>query len=243
MKKNYLKKEMIKPLLILFLLGALQGAVGWIMVASGLTGDAIYVRPTKLALHFIFAMVLVVAAFWFGLKLVVKENQKLQNRSLRILTDSMIVLLFIQLIFGALMAGHKAATAAATWPDINGSFIPDSIFRFNPWIINLIENTQMIHFVHRNLAYVLVLLTVLWTWKAMKSTVSSTVLKKTVYFPVFLVLIQVLLGIAAVLTSIKIVPGQWAIFEWMAQLHQLVAMLLLLSLIFMAYLIKYKRAD
>jgi heme a synthase len=242
MKKNYLKKEMIKPLLILFLLGALQGAVGWIMVASGLTGDAIYVRPAKLALHFIFAMVLVVAAFWFGLKLVVKDNQKLQNSSLRFLTDSLIVLLFIQLIFGALMAGHKAATAAPTWPDINGSFIPDSIFRFSPWMMNFIENTQMIHFIHRNLGYVLVLLTVIWTWQALKNTFSSTLFRKSVYYPVFLVLIQVLLGISTVLTSIKIVPGQWAIFEWMAQLHQLVAMLFLLSLIFMAYLIKYKRA-
>ena len=44
------------PLLILFLLGLLQAAIGWIMVASGLTGDAIYVKPTKLALHFIFAL-------------------------------------------------------------------------------------------------------------------------------------------------------------------------------------------
>src|SRR5689334_16544659 len=51
--KKYLQKEMIRPLLILFLLGALQGAIGWIMVLSGLTGDAIYVKPAKLALHFI----------------------------------------------------------------------------------------------------------------------------------------------------------------------------------------------
>lgn len=54
--KGHFKKEMIRPLLILFLLGALQGAVGWIMVASGLTGDAVYVKPTRLALHFIFAL-------------------------------------------------------------------------------------------------------------------------------------------------------------------------------------------
>ena len=52
------KREMVVPLIILFLLGALQGAVGWIMVASGLTGDAVYVRPTKLAMHFVLAMVL-----------------------------------------------------------------------------------------------------------------------------------------------------------------------------------------
>src|SRR5687767_844565 len=58
------RADMIRPLMILFLLGALQGAVGWIMVASGLTGDAVYVRPTRLALHFVFALVLLFYTFW-----------------------------------------------------------------------------------------------------------------------------------------------------------------------------------
>src|SRR6188768_4383341 len=70
------KEEMIKPLLILFLLGALQGAVGWIMVASGLTGDAVYVKPTRLALHFIFALGLLCYTFWFALKLMVPNKQR-----------------------------------------------------------------------------------------------------------------------------------------------------------------------
>src|SRR6195952_1703695 len=68
------RPEMIRPLLILFLLGALQGTVGWIMVASGLTGDAIYVRPTRLALHFVFALGLIVYAFWFALQLMVPQR-------------------------------------------------------------------------------------------------------------------------------------------------------------------------
>ncbi len=241
LKKKHLKKEMIKPLLILFLLGAVQGAVGWIMVASGLTGDAIYVRPTKLTLHFIFAMVLVVAAFWFGLKLIVHDKSKLQNKTLSLLTNSMIFILTVQLIFGALMAGHKAATAAPTWPDINGSFFPESLFRINPWLMNFIENTQMIHFVHRNLAYVLVVLTIGWTWHALKIKTSSSLLNKSIFYPVVLVSIQVLLGIAALLTSVKIIPGHWAMFEWMAQLHQLVAMLYLLSLVLIAYLLNFKK--
>jgi heme a synthase len=63
--RRKLKSEMITPLLILFLLGLMQAVIGWIMVASGLTGDAIYVKPTKLALHFIFAIGLISYAFWF----------------------------------------------------------------------------------------------------------------------------------------------------------------------------------
>ncbi len=240
LQKKHLKQEMVKPLLILFLFGALQGAVGWIMVASGLTGDAIYVRPTKLALHFIFAMILVVAAFWYGLQLIVDENSRIQNRKLKMFTNSIIFILFIQLVFGALMAGHKAATAAPTWPDINGTYIPDSLFSFKPWLINFIENTQMIHFVHRNLAYLLIVLTIVWTRKALRLSYNSNWFKKTIYFPVSLVLIQVILGVIALLTSINIIPGQWGKFEWMAQLHQLIAMLYLLSMVWMTYLLSKK---
>ena len=118
---------MIKPLLILFLLGALQGAVGWIMVASGLTGDAIYVRPTRLALHFIFALGLVCYAFWFALQLLIPAKQIAYNKTIRRYTWSILVILFFQLIYGALMAGHKAAAVAPTWPTINGDWIPASI--------------------------------------------------------------------------------------------------------------------
>src|SRR5205085_7861444 len=102
------KEEMIRPLLILFLLGALQGAVGWIMVASGLTGDAIYVKPTKLALHFIFALVLLCYTYWFALKLSIGKEKITVNSSIRNVTLMILGLLFLQLTFGALLAGHKA---------------------------------------------------------------------------------------------------------------------------------------
>jgi cytochrome c oxidase assembly protein subunit 15 len=104
--KKHFKKEMINPLLILFLLGALQGAIGWIMVASGLTGDAVYVKPTRLALHFIFALGLLCYTFWFALQLLVKKDQQIRNNSLRKWNWSILFLLIIQLLYGALMAGH-----------------------------------------------------------------------------------------------------------------------------------------
>src|SRR5688500_5887868 len=134
--KKLLKNEMIRPLLILFVLGALQGAVGWIMVASGLTGDAVYVKPTRLALHFIFALVLIIYAFWFLLDLAVPKNETIVSQPGRRFTWWLVGLLALQLIFGALMAGHKAATAAPTWPDINGSLVPGYIFKDKPFLIN-----------------------------------------------------------------------------------------------------------
>jgi cytochrome c oxidase assembly protein subunit 15 len=62
------------------------------------------------------------------------------------------VILFIQLIFGALMAGHKAALAAPTWPDINGQMMPGPVLKERPVLLNFIENTITIHFVLRGLA-------------------------------------------------------------------------------------------
>ena len=233
------KVEMVKPLLILFLLGALQGAVGWIMVASGLDGDAIYVKPTRLALHFVFALGLLCYTFWFALQLLVPANQRIINGFLKKMTIGIIGVLFLQLIFGGLMAGHKAATAAPTWPDINGAFIPGNMFSSPGGILNLLENKITIHFVHRSLAYLLLVLIIFWTWKAVTQNGSKLYLQ-TRWFPFFIVIIQVALGVFAVLASVKIVPNHWGTFEWLAQLHQLAAMFLLLSLIWMAYLLKSK---
>jgi heme a synthase len=232
--RRHFKQEMVKPLLILFLLGALQGAVGWIMVASGLTGDAIYVKPTRLALHFVFALGLLCYTFWFALQLLTPKEQITINPALRRLTGWILFLLTIQLIYGALMAGHKAATAAPTWPDINGYAIPP-MFNNDHGLLNLIENRMVIHFVHRGLAYIIFFLVILLTVRLYKAHVSP-VLKKIRIWPMILVLLQVILGILSVLTSLQIIPNRWGTFEWMAQLHQVVAMLLLLSLVWTLYL-------
>ena len=232
------KEEMVKPLIILFLLGALQGAVGWIMVASGLTGDAIYVKPTRLMLHFVLALGLLCYTFCFALQLTVPANKRIVNRPVKNFTWVIIAVLVSQLAFGALMAGHKAATAAPTWPDINGTFIPSKMFSPDG-VLSLIENKITIHFFHRSLAYLLLILIVIWTWKASKTN-SHKLFSKTKWLPLLFVITQVVLGILSVLTSVQIVPNHWGVFEWLAQIHQLIAMFLLLSLVWMAYLLKSK---
>lgn len=233
------KEEMIKPLIILFLLGALQGAVGWIMVASGLTGDAIYVKPTRLALHFILALGLLCYTLWFALQLLVPDEKRLVDKGLKNFALVLIAVLVMQLAFGALMAGHKAATAAPTWPDINGTFVPGGMFSFREGLLSLIENKITIHFIHRSLAYILFLLILFWTWKVYKIKGGSLFIKSR-WLPFFLVCLQIILGIFSVITSVRIIPNHWGLFEWLAQLHQLFAMFLLLSLVWMGYLLKSK---
>lgn len=235
--KRSFKKEMILPLIILFIVGAMQGLIGWIMVASGLTGDAIYVKPTRLALHFIFALGLLCYTFWFALQLLVKKEQLMHNNTLRKWNIGILCVLTLQLLYGALMAGHKAATAAATWPTINGDWLPDGMMRDQPAALNFIDNKILIHFIHRGLAYILFILILLWTIKLFK-TRGTRLFEKTKWLPLVIVIAQALLGIITVLTSPGIVPGRWGTFEWMAQLHQLVGMLLLLSLVWTLYLIR-----
>lgn len=232
-----LKKEMVSPLLTLFLLGALQGAVGWIMVASGLTGDAIYVKPTRLALHFIFAIGLIAYAYWFFLVLVIKKSDVIVAPRVRPLITWTIVLTTIQLIFGALMAGHKAATAASTWPDINGEIIPVSLFRDTPVLINFIENRITIHFFHRNLAYLILVVVVILTFRLLKLS-GTKVFNTFKTLPFILIVVQVALGVFSLVTSTGIQPNKWGIFEWMAQLHQVVGMLFALSLIGLLYIVR-----
>lgn len=234
--KRYLRKEMHLPLLILFLFGALQGAIGWIMVASGLTGDAIYVKPTRLALHFIFAMGLIAYAYWFALQLSVDPVQRTRQNSIRNSAWAILVLLGVQFIFGALMAGHKAATAAPTWPDINGSFIPGAhMFRSSSFLVDLVENKITIHFIHRMLAYALSIWIVILAIQSFRMPGTTPGFRKISIYPPILVILQVLLGIFSVLFSTGIIPNSWGAFEWMAQLHQVVGMLLMLAMVAVIY--------
>ena len=241
---KHFKKEMIKPLVILFFLGIMQGAIGWIMVASGLEGDAVYVKPTRLALHFIFALGLLSYTFWFALQLSVPKtalqiqagmHQAVQKA--KTLNVAILALLVLQLMYGALMAGHKAAMVAPTWPTINGDYVPSNLFSDPNFLLNFIENKILVHFMHRGIAYILLALVIYWTVKLYQIN-GSSFFNRIKIFPLLLVLLQVLLGIASLLYARSIIPGVWGIFEWMAQIHQLVGMSLLLSLVATYYVMR-----
>ncbi len=235
--RRKLKSEMIMPLLILFFLGLLQAFVGWIMVVSGLTGDALYVKPTRLALHFIFAIGLISYAFWFALKLLFPVSRIRNARWIRRISIALLILVFIQLLFGALMAGNKAAAAAPSWPLINGDWIPANLFRESPMMLNLVGNPITIHFIHRNLAYLIFLGITGWTVRLFRSGIIRSQ-RTRLLLPFGLTLLQILLGILTLWTSPGIQANRWVAFDWMALLHQLNGMLLLFSLIYSIYVLR-----
>jgi heme a synthase len=238
--KRHIKATMVQPLIILFLLGALQGAVGWIMVLSGLSGDAIYVQPVKLALHFIFAMGLIVYACWFLFQLTVPAQEHVHNHNIRRWTTWIVAALFFQLLYGALMAGHKAASAAPTWPTINGDWIPDVASVRAPMRF-LIANKILIQFIHRGVAYLLLVMISIWTIKAYRLQAVPAYFHLSRWMPLGLVLAQIILGIMTLLYSPGIVPNRWVAFDWLAQAHQLIGMLLLLTMVAMLYLVNRPR--
>jgi cytochrome c oxidase assembly protein subunit 15 len=237
------EKSMVWPLVLLFALGGMQGAIGWIMVASGLEGDAIYVKPTRLALHFVFALGLLCYTFWFAMQLRLPVHKHLANKALYRFAGLVLALLVVQLGYGALMAGHKAASVAATWPSINGYLLyPPGSYNPQAGWLSLVNNPVMVHVVHRGLAYIIALLVMVLTWQLHKQAAAKR-MGWPAYAPLALVVAQVALGIATVLFSPYIVANQWGAFEWMAQLHQLTGMLLLLSLVYLLFATKPQAAS
>lgn len=233
--KKYFKSWMVVPLVILFLLGALQGAIGWIMVKSGLNDNDVYVNHIRLAAHFMAAMVLIGYALVFGLKLVINPRDRVAQPVLLKGAVIITMLVCIQLIFGAFMAGLKAAAAAPTWPDINGMILPADAFSNGSFLYTIAHNKIAIHFIHRTLAYLITFFVIIWWYNARNISYSAT-FNKVKALPFFLVIAQVILGILTVLNSPKIAVGKFGVFEWLAEIHQLTGMLLLLSLIAAIYI-------
>ncbi|MBS1747347.1 MAG: COX15/CtaA family protein [Bacteroidetes bacterium] len=237
--KGYFKKWMILPLIMLFVLGGLQGLIGWIMVSTGLNDQNLYVTHFSLAIHFIAAMILTGYTLIFALSIIIPSRQRVRNGSLKKFAFIILALLTLQLIYGSFMAGLKAAVTAPTWPSINGSFIPSGIFT-KDFIKNALHNPIAIQLIHRTLAYIIFILVILWWVKARKVKISSA-FNKAKNWLLVLVLSQVLLGILTVVNSTSIVAGKFGVFELLAELHQLTGMLLLLCLLSVLYILKFSR--
>lgn len=221
--KRKINRSMLWPMVILFLLGALQGVIGWIMVSSGVGTDLVYVDHLRLAVHFIAALILLVYVVWFALKITIPESQLSQAPKLKQLNLLILVLLTVQLIYGAFMAGTHAAKAAITWPSMNGNFLPVNLHAGAFW-----TDLIAIQFVHRNLAYILALLIILFTFKLFAQPKISW-LYKLRYWPLLLIIIQIVLGVLALVNYLN---EQKLLFSI---LHQLGGILVLVSLIVTYY--------
>lgn len=235
--KKKFTRGMIMPLVMLFFLGAIQGAIGWIMVMSGLVPEKMFVGHIELAAHFMAALILLVYTFWFALSLSVPPRRVLYDKGLKSWAVALLVVLFFQLIYGAFMAGMHAALSAPTWPDINGSFAPAAMNRMTPLWKNWFHNTLAIQFIHRGLAYILVVLTFIW-WERSSGIKGNQFFSTLRGVVILLIVAQLTLGI---FTVIRAPFGNNLVYFGVA--HQTVGILYLLALVLVLFIVRGHRKN
>ncbi len=159
--RGILGAELRRRLWLIFGLGALQGAVGWWMVASGLS-QRVEVSQYRLAIHLVMALFIFAVIVWTLRRLDEPVPLAVTLRQ-RITAWVILILTFVQLYFGALVAGLRAGKIYNTWPDIDGGLFPSraGLFFETPWWRNFFENTLTVQFEHRMVAYILFALAVL----------------------------------------------------------------------------------
>jgi cytochrome c oxidase assembly protein subunit 15 len=202
---------------VIFGLGALQGAVGWWMVASGLA-DRVEVSQYRLATHLILACAIYVAIVWTAQGL---GSAKLVPMPARIRAGAIALLAFVlgQIYLGALVAGLRAGHIYNTWPLIDGTFVPDAarLFFDVPWWRNFFENTLTVQFDHRMLAYAIFIGALLQAFRVARTTGEGPVLTGAIALAAAVTL-QAALGIW---TLLMVAPISLAL------LHQAMAMIVL----------------
>jgi len=207
-------------------LGGLQGAIGWIMVASGLQPGMTAVAPIKLALHLTTASLIYACLVWVaaGLKkpVAARASHEVNHepaRALRVVPAVLVGLVFLQIALGGLVAGAKAGFTYNTWPLMDEAFAPpaSALFIVKPWIENFVDNVALVQFNHRMVAYTIVGFA-LWHAFSLRRSVPGSKAARRATALAGLTLGQMALGI---ITLVLVVP------LWAGLAHQVFAMAVL----------------
>jgi len=205
-------------MLLLFLLGGLQGFIGWWMVASGLEVRT-SVSQYRLAIHLGTALLLLVAILWIALEYLRGETGHGDARR----GFAFAVLVYVQMLLGALVAGLHAGLIYNTWPDMNGRVLPEDPFFAAPWWINFFENPGLAQFDHRIGAYIVAAFAAFIYARGIKLGGYAKTSAKTV---AIITTIQIGLGITTLLLQAP---------EWLAAAHQVTAACLLCAGVWHAF--------
>ncbi len=215
--RGALSAELKRRLWLIFGLGALQGAVGWWMVASGLS-ERIEVSHYRLATHLVLALLIYAAIVWTMRRLTERESSGAAVR-LKMTGFVLLGVTFVQLYLGALVAGLRAGRVYNTWPDIDGAFIPSAtrLWFDTPWWRNLFDNTLTVQFEHRMTAYALFALAIAHALDVIRSRADAAAISGALWL-VAAITLQATLGILTLLNQVPI---------GLALAHQAVAILVL----------------
>jgi len=210
---------------ILFLI-CLQGFFGWYMVSSGLV-DRIDVSHYRLSLHLVTAFLILSIIFWKFLEL---TNVKINKISFSlILIKFFIFLIFLQLIIGAFVSGMDAGTIYNTWPLMGSSYFPDDSKFIEFLNINFFDNPSIVQFIHRNLAYLIVITYIYLLILVFRN--ANKIFRKPILIIGISLFLQMILGVVTLLSGVKIIY---------ASLHQINSIFIILSSLYLLYISKYE---
>jgi cytochrome c oxidase assembly protein subunit 15 len=201
--RKQIDKPLIPWLIGIFLLGGLQGAVGWFMVKSGLVNDP-RVSQYRLAAHLGLAFTIYAAMFWVALGLLfpqVSAPAAEKQQSLRRFSWILTGLIFVMVLSGAVVAGIRAGFAYNTFPLMNDHWLPPEIFMLTPWYLNFFNNMATVQFDHRLIAWLLAVLVPVFWFKSRQLSSPRARWAGNLLFAILVV--QITLGIT---TLLQVVP-------------------------------------
>lgn len=204
---------------IIFLLVCLQGFVGWYMVSSGLIENN-DVSHFRLSIHLSIALLILSIILWFIFDIfkIKKFSIKINNSILNIF----LILVILQIILGSFLAGLNGGLIYNTWPDMNGAFFPNDVQSIDYFSKSLVNDPSIVQLFHRITAYLILIFLLILNYNFYKLNLDF----KLIVFLDFAILLQIILGIATLLTGVEIKY---------ASLHQLGSILVLSSYLLILY--------
>jgi len=184
----------------IFALGALQGAIGWYMVQSGLVDDP-RVSQLRLTVHLGLAFIIFAAMLWAALSLLREPSATDHAGTARLkrFAYALTVLVFVMVLTGGLVAGIRAGFAYNTFPLMNGRLVPAEIMLIEPWYLNFFNNMATVQFDHRLIAWALALLVPAFWWRVRTSPGAPALARSGANLLLALLALQLTLGICTLL--------------------------------------------
>jgi cytochrome c oxidase assembly protein subunit 15 len=198
-----IERKLVPPLVGLFVLGGLQGFVGWWMVASGLV-NRVDVSQYRLATHLTIACVILAAAVWIRRGLAPADGDAPSvTAPLKGMATFLVGLVLVQIFLGGLVAGLDAGFTYNTWPLIDGAIIPSRVFEYDPMWRSVFEDVMTVQFDHRMVAYLLLVGALVHAFQCFRLARGTRAARRARFLAV-LVLGQAALGIATLLMVVPI---------------------------------------
>ena len=209
-------------LYFIFILICFQGFIGWYMVSSGLV-DRVDVSHFRLSVHLIIAFLILSLIFWNYLKTKISNN--ILNKINPLIPFFFLILIFLQIIFGAFVSGMDAGKIYNSWPLMGNTYFPNDNSLKNLFKLSALSEPSLVQFIHRNLAYIIGIFYLYIFYKIYKNKFYD--LYKSVNILGLFIVLQIILGIFTILYGAQI---------YISSMHQLSSIFLVSSCIYFFYL-------